>query len=49
MTTVICAIYECKRNDNGVCTADKIYVSDDYCCDGGCDDGWEFPEGSEEV
>lgn len=47
-TVVTCGIDKCKHNDDGLCKAESIYLSEDHDCDGGCDDGWVFDERSEQ-
>lgn len=47
-TVVTCGIDKCKHNDDGLCKAESIYLSEDHACDGGCDDGWAFDEKGEE-
>lgn len=46
-TVVTCGIDKCKHNDDGLCKAESIYLSEDHACDGGCDDGWVFDEEEE--
>ena len=46
-TVVTCGIDKCKHNDDGLCKAESIYLSEDHDCDGGCDDGWVFDEKEE--
>lgn len=47
-TVVTCGINKCKHNDDGLCKAESIYLSEDHDCDGGCDDGWDIDEEEEE-
>lgn len=47
-TVVTCGIDKCKHNDDGLCKAESIYLSEDHDCDGGCDDGWDIDEEEEE-
>ena len=47
-TVVTCGIDKCKHNDDGLCKAESIYLSEDHACDGGCDDGWDIDKEEEE-
>ena len=48
MPIVSCDLDRCRYNHVGTCTAEEIYLSADHICDGGCDDGWDIEEESEE-
>ena len=49
MPIVSCDLDRCRYNHAGECTAEEIYLSADHICDGGCDDGWNIEEESEDV
>lgn len=38
-----CGIEICNYNQDGICTASEITLSENHYCDGGCDDGWDIP------
>jgi hypothetical protein len=48
MPKVECDIENCEYNKDGECVADVISLLADHVCDGGCDDGWNIEEESEE-
>lgn len=49
-TTVHCYLEDCIKRDpkEGICLAEDISLGEEHWCNGGCDEGWEFPEEEEE-
>lgn len=38
MPDLVCSATDCVFNDSKLCTAEKIHIEDDTCCESYCDD-----------